>query len=186
MATQGTVSYGQLYTLQAEWYGGGWLNSQAFLQVGYAVTANDSQGAVAPTQGQVVAVGPALPMSNSDTSSTIPAISLPELTASFSLPDRPSTFWNAFRVFGGVQEQFTSASTWYGHTGATAASGYDYDVDPIATWYAPAVTLTASPVAAKQNAAATLTIQVPSWVRTITASDFTATGGTLTNFTKVS
>lgn len=182
----GGSAYGVMFTLGAGYYPWNATGDGCFLQLGCAVTADGSNGYVPPAQSDVVAVGSPLPMAGSASNSVSPVISFSEITAQLDIPQQPSTFSLAFKISGGTQTRFLSATTWYGHTGEQAAFPFDFPFPVLSTWYSPAVAFSASPVFAKNGGTSALTIAVPNSLRTLTASDFTVTGGTLSNFTKVS
>jgi hypothetical protein len=125
-------------------------------------------------------------MKDVPTNAVVPVVSQAELVAEFAIPQQASTFFSAFRVFGGTQTAFTSATTWYGHTQASVVGNFEFAHPYLATWFSPATTLSASPIFAKNGGTSALTITVPDSMRTLTASDLVVTGGTISNFTKVS
>jgi len=180
----GLPGYGPMYPISADYFGGSGTN--CFLQVGCAITANNAGQSVIPTQGAVVAVGSPLPMKDVPANAVVPVISQTELVVDFAIPQAASTFFAAFKVSGGTQNLFTSATTWYGHTQAAAASSFDFPWPHLPTWFSPTTTFSASPTFAKNGGTSTLTITVPDSLRTLTASDLVVTGGTISNFTKVS
>ena len=178
-----TYRYAPMYWLSADYFGAS--GGDCFLQVGCAITENNGGSPVIPTQGSVVSVGSPLPMKDVPTNAVVPVVSQAELVAEFAIPQQASTFFSAFRVFGGTQTAFTSATTWYGHTQAAVIGNFEFAHPYLPTWFSPSVSISASGGASVGNTSR-LTITAPDSLRTLTVNDFTASGGTLSNFTKVS
>jgi hypothetical protein len=61
---------------------------------------------------------------------------------------------------------------------------FSFDPDPL-SWHSPGVSISASR-GARVGSTSRLTITAPDSLRTLTASDFTVSGGTISNFTRVS
>jgi len=179
----GGYGYGPQYPLYADYFGGS--GTTCFLQVGCAITQNNGGGSVIPTQGDVVAVGVPLPLKDVPSNAIQPVILQTELVVDFAIPTASSTFFSAFKVYGGSQTLFTSETTWYGHTQAAAAASFDFTYPYLPTWFSPGVSVSASS-GASVGKTCTLTITAPDYLRTLTASDLVVTGGTISNFTKVS
>jgi len=103
------------------------------------------------------------------------------------LPLQASTFWPVFKIVNTVGTGYTEGQ-WYGSTNSyivPTAGGSSYDVTAYGTWFSPGISISASGGASVGNTSR-LTITVPDGVRTLTVNDFTASGGTLSNFTRVS
>lgn len=167
-------------------------SQQRSYQVGYAITSGVSYTPTPnyPTQNVCVAVGPPLPTRyrvSGQSSYTDPVISQTELAATFPLPLQASTFWPVFKIVNTVGTGYTEGQ-WYGSTNSyivPTAGGSSYDVTAYGTWFSPGISISASGGASVGNTSR-LTITVPNSVRTLTVNDFTASGGTLSNFTRVS
>jgi hypothetical protein len=176
-------------------------------QLGCAITANNANGYVLPTQSDYFAVGSPLQLDPSGGLAT-PTITQTELVSEFAMPARPSTLFIGFKLpqattgntspvgssFIAVND-YWSPNLWFGFSSDAhifndpsriSASGDWRDRNVVlSTWYSPGVSISASGGASVGNTSR-LTITAPDSLRTLTASDFTASGGTISSFTKVS
>jgi hypothetical protein len=154
---------------------------------GYAITPAANGDPVNPTQSEFVSIA-TLPTttyaSQGSVNWIVPQISVQSIAAQFAVPSQPSYLWVGYKLAGAyaAATRWKSTTFWYSNANTTML---ELDFQPIATWYSPSVSIIASGPAKVGNSA-TLTITVPNSVRTLTASDFTASGGTLSNFTRVS
>jgi hypothetical protein len=121
---------------------------------------------------------------------------------SFPTPTEPSRVWLAFKLPGapgGPDNKWQDPNAWYaGGVEGPAVNGVPVAPDTFQggltpwvlngefrTWYSPSVNISASGGASVGNTSR-LTITAPDSLRTLTVNDFTASGGTLSNFTRVS
>lgn len=165
---------------------------QRSYQVGYAITSGVNYSPPTfPAQSDCVAVGPLLPMRyrvSGQNNWTVPTITQTELVAAFPLPSQPSTFWPVFKIVNTVGMTGYTEGQWYGSTNnyiLPAAGGTPYDTTAYGIWYSASVNISASGGASVGNTSR-LTITAPDSLRTLTASDFIVSGGTISNFTRVS
>jgi hypothetical protein len=146
------------------------------LQFGYALyPANSVAGR--PTTGYIQFAE--VPLKKKYSLATFSASTI---SATFATPSESSRFAVAVRLPGGTASiiaygQTLLPNTWKGWD-------FSYDPDPL-SWYSPGVSISASG-GASVGKTCKLTITVPDSVRTLTASDLVVTGGTISNFTKVS
>jgi len=160
------------------------------LTIGYAITADSGDAQefqrTDPTQSDYRAVA-TLPISEEIPGVNAPLISQQVIRFTFPMPSRRSTFFLGYKSSGGSgtalpiptastgnYDIFSSPNYWVREIG-----GY------VTTWHSAGVNISASGGASVGNTSR-LTITVPDSVRTLTVNDFTASGGTLSNFTKVS
>jgi hypothetical protein len=153
--------------------------------IGYAITADsgdETQFQVTqPTQSDYKAVA-TLPRATNLAGNATPLISQQVISFTFPMPSRRSTIFFGYKSAGGfagaspmgTYEAYSSPDYWVREIG-----GY------VTTWYSPAVSISASRGASVGNTSK-LTITAPDSLRTLTASDLVVTGGTISNFTKVS
>ena len=162
------------------------------LTIGYAVTADsgDEQEfqTTYPTQSDYRSVV-TLPISAEIPGVNAPLISQQVISFTFPMPSRRSTFFLGYKSSGGSGTALP-IPTAGGAGNYDAFSSPDYWVREIGgfvtTWHSPSVTISASPTFAKNGGTSALTITVPDSLRTLTASDFVVSGGTLSNFARVS
>lgn len=163
------------------------------LTVGYAVTPLEGSTKTQPQQADFVSIG-AVPLAshvgNSSIDLSVPAIAQTELTAQFQMPSVPSTFWLAYRssgAFAGASASLGYGLTFYipGTPPLTSPTTWYLDTrGSVDTWYAPAVSISLNPPGVRTGESATVTVQAPESLGTLTASSFVVVGGTLTNFSQ--
>jgi hypothetical protein len=182
-------SYGRLQNLQdgdpqGSTDGNGFRGPITF---GYAITPAVSGQPVNPTQSAFVSIGtlPTATLALGATNYQVPLISEQSLTAQFAVPSQPSYLWIGYKLAGAytAATRWKSTTFWYSNANTTML---ELDFQPIPTWYSPAASISASPVFAKNGGTSALTITVPDSLRTLTASDIVVTGGTISNFARVS
>jgi hypothetical protein len=121
----------------------------------------------------------------------------------FPTPTEPSWVWLGFKLPGapgGPDNKWQDPNAWYANgvegpavngvpvapaTFQVGLNAWLFDGD-FRTWYSPSASISASPTFARNGGTSALTITVPDSLRTLTASDLVVTGGTISNFTKVS
>jgi hypothetical protein len=154
--------------------------------IGYAITADsgDEQAfqVTEPTQADYRAVA-TLPRATAAGGNAAPLISQQVISFTFPMPSRRSTiffgyksaggFANALRV--GSYDAYSSPNYWVREIG-----GF------VTTWHSTSASISASPTFARNGGTSALTITVPDSLRTLTASDLVVTGGTISNFARVS
>jgi len=159
------------------------------LTIGYAITADSGDAQefqiTDPTQSDYRAVA-TLPISEEIAGVNAPLISQQVIRFTFPMPSRRSTFFLGYKSSGGSGTALPLS---------TSTGNYDIFFSPnnwvreiggfVTTWHSSGVSISASGGASVGNTSR-LTITVPDSVRTLTVNDFTASGGTLSNFTKVS
>ena len=161
--------------------------------IGYAITADSGDEAsyqiTQPTQADYRAFA-TLPRAIESTGNTAPLISRQVISFTFPMPSRRSTIFFGYKSSGGFAGalpigRFTGSTTIYYDT----YSSPDYWVQEVGgfvtTWYLPGVSISASG-GASVGKTSRLTITAPVSLRTLTSSDFTVSGGTISNFTRVS
>jgi len=104
------------------------------------------------------------------------------ISATFATPSESSRFAVAVRFPGGTGTVSGISPTLLPDT--WRSQNFSFDPDPL-SWYSAGVSIRSSGGASVGNTSR-LTITVPDSVRTLTVNDFTVTGGTISNFTKVS
>lgn len=142
-----------------------------------------------------------LPLRPAATGSAVPTISSEYVSFSFATPSQPSRLWLSTKFPGASpslsNSPFTDPTLWYSHNiegpsvnGVPVAPGTFYPYDPIMwygdleTWHVPSVSISLNPPGVRTGESATVTVQAPESLGTLTASNFVVVGGTLTNFSQ--